>query len=319
LSTLLIRAAHRKLRHAGVTAVMSHLRDRYLLLRAVQSYILCRRLSASMGSQVTAPIPPFRSAEKACFQHVGIDFFGPLQTREKGANSSHKVQVALFVCGSTRAIHLELLHDLTTTSFLLALRRFFGRRGLPASTNTDNGATLHKARKSLGALFDSLSPELNQYFAHHRIKWVHNAPLSSWWGGNFERYVGTCKAALRRSLGRALCTFEELQTLLVEIEGIINSRPLTEVSQDPQEPTCLTPAHFYLGAKLTNLPSSDVLDANDIPISTTQSLKIRWVNRQQLLDSFWTRWLWKTCFVCATFIRPNQLNIPACLPRGSLS
>jgi hypothetical protein len=176
--------------------------------RVVQACILCRRLSAPLGDQSTAPLPSFRSAEKSCFTHVGIDFFGPLQTREKGANSSSKVQVVLFVCGSTRAIHLELMHDLSTTSFLLALRRFFGRRGLPSSANSDNGATLHKARKSLGALFDSLSPELLQYFAQHRIRWQHNAPLGSWWGGNFERLVGTCKAALRRSLGRSLCTFE---------------------------------------------------------------------------------------------------------------
>jgi len=87
-----------------------------------------------------------------------------------------------------------------------------------------------------------------------------------------------------------MCTFEELQTLLVEIEGLLNSRPLTSVKTDPEELSCLTPAHFYLGEKITNLPDSNCPDGPHIPLSSSTGLTKRWRNSQQLLNSFWRRW-----------------------------
>ncbi|GBN01611.1 hypothetical protein AVEN_265913-1 [Araneus ventricosus] len=97
-------------------------------------------------------------------------------------------------------------------------------------------------------------PEAQNYFGKKGIKWQYIVERAAWWWGYWERMV-QIKIALRKMLGRALVSFEELQTTLAEIESIINSRPLTYVYDEPNEPFPLTSAKFLTGRRLTALPN----------------------------------------------------------------
>ncbi|GBM82347.1 hypothetical protein AVEN_54779-1 [Araneus ventricosus] len=177
------------------------------------------------------------------FENVGIDFAGPLYTM-----NTDKVYIALFTCAVTRAIHLEVVSSLSTEHFLLAFCRFISRRGICR--------TVKSADIELKRLYMNISdPEAQNYFGKKGIKWQYIVERAAWWGGYWERMVQMTKVAVRKILGKALVTSEELQTILAEIEAIINSRPLTYVYNEPDEPFPLTTANFLTGRRLTVLPN----------------------------------------------------------------
>ena len=137
----------------------------------------------------------------------------------------NKVYIVLFTCCVTRAVHLELVEDLTSQTFRRALRRFSSRRGTPALIVSDNAKTFRATQKALKRLFDD--PEVKGELERTKTEWRFNLERAPWWGGFFERIVGCVKACLRKVLGKAKLTFDEFLTVLVEIEGTLNSRPLT--------------------------------------------------------------------------------------------
>jgi hypothetical protein len=148
----------------------------------------------------------------------------------------------LFTCGVVRAVHLELTASLGLDDFLCAFRRFCARRGVPSVIYSDNARTfkaaariLREAASRVGSLSPSPAPQ-----------WRFNAPFAPWWGGWWERLVGSVKSCLRKSLGRRSLTRVELETFLTEVEGCLNSRPLTRVTTEEPE-AVLTPNHFLLG------------------------------------------------------------------------
>ncbi|GFV96921.1 integrase catalytic domain-containing protein [Trichonephila clavipes] len=170
----------------------------------------------------------------------------------KDNQGTRKSYVSLFTCAVTRAVHLELVSDMSTKCFLLALRRFLARR--------DKG-----------------------------IHWKFIVGRAPWWGGFYERLVKTIKDPLRKILGRALLTFEELSTILSEVEIIVNHRPLTYVENDPGEPEPLTPAHFLeLGYGDSKYPIHfiELIDAT----TAKESYKKRKTYRTLLLKQLWRRW-----------------------------
>jgi len=141
---------------------------------------------------------------------------------------------------------------LTTDTFLLAFQRFIGRRGLPHTIYTDYAQTFHAANRELAELWQALSAtKTHRLIAQYGITWKFIAPRAAWWGGWWERMIGTTKSCPRKVLGRSQATDEELATTLVSIEAALNSRLITQNIED-----ALTPAHFLCGAKLTTLPST---------------------------------------------------------------
>ena len=89
----------------------------------------------------------------------------------------------------SRAVHLDIVPDLTAETFLLSFRRFAARRGVPLEVKSDNGKTFKSAAKSLQALFDL--PTVREHFEQQRIKWTFNLEKAPWWGGFFERLIKT--------------------------------------------------------------------------------------------------------------------------------
>ena len=162
-----------------------------------------------------------------------------------------KVYIALFSCCVTRAIHLELVEDLSAEAFRRALRRFAARRGMPTLIVSDNAKTFQVTEKALNDLFNH--PEVASELDRKKIEWRFNLERAPWWGGFFERMVVSVKACLRKVLGNARLTFDEFLTVLVEVEGTLNSRPLTH-DYNEEEHEVLTPSHLIFGRRIQSMP-----------------------------------------------------------------
>jgi len=133
----------------------------------------------------------------------------------------------LFVCSSTRALHLEVVTSLDTSDFLMAYRRFVSKKAAcPRIIRSDNAPTFKKAARIMS------------------VDWRFQPPISPWWGGFFECFVKLVKRPLRKVLGTAMVTVTELETIVSEVERSVNSRPLTFLSDDPQDETPITPYHL---------------------------------------------------------------------------
>ena len=178
--------------------------------RIKQQFVQCRRYDAQPCAEVTAPLPEGRVAFNRPFGFCGIDHAGPLLA--KAQQNPCKVWLALFVCGATRAVHIEVVTSLALEDFLLAFRRFVARRGQPHQIVSDNAATFKAVATTLS------------------VKWFFNPPVSPWWGGFFEWLVKTIKIPFKKVLGCALPHLNELITIIMEVESLVNSRPLTHVS-----------------------------------------------------------------------------------------
>ncbi|XP_035232305.1 uncharacterized protein LOC118204095 [Stegodyphus dumicola] len=271
---------------------MIEIRERYWIIKGRQTVknilrkrILCKRFNSSPGVQVTAPLPVNRTEELPPFSVVGIDFGGPLYTKD----SDEKNYIVLFTCGVTRALHLEFVGSMTTETFLLAFRRFIARRGLCSQVLTDNAKTFKRSELELKNLWTVIShPTVKDFYASHKIQWCYIAEKAAWWGGFYERLIKSVKLALRKTVRKTTLSREELETLIIEIEGFLNSRPLTYVYFELQEPMPLTPAHMLLGRRVNSLsPARLNFDSNLVNRKTL--IKI-FNYRERLVSMFWNKW-----------------------------
>ena len=165
-------------------------------------------------------------------------------------------------------MHLELTPDLTAKSFLRVLKRFFGRRGIPNLFTSDNGKTFKDS-------------EVQKFVLNKNIDWNFKVPTASWWSGFFEICVKLVKRCLKKVLGNAKLSYEELESALIETEAVLNSRPLTYVYNELSEAP-LTPSHLVIGRRLLEPPS-----ATSVPLST---LARRERYLESLLAHFRNRW-----------------------------
>ena len=215
------------------------------------------------------PLPEFRVQRSNPFSAVGVDYAGPLNfnlgvlssdyssatpaTRRQNAHTtcSGKVWVCLFTCCVTRTVHIELVTNLSSHSFLDCFRRFIARRGLPSLIISDNGTTFQSASKTLRGIMDHR--EVKKYMSGINIKWIFNIQRAPWWGRFFERMIQMLKRCLRKCIGQAKLSYEELLTGVAEVEAILNSRPLTYLTTDDIDER-ITPSHLISGVRLLSMP-----------------------------------------------------------------
>ena len=245
----------------------------------------CRKLEGvAFRAPDPAPLPKLRVQETAPFAVTGVDFTGPLYVRSE--SSETKCYICLFTCAVTRAVHLEVVSDLTERSFLQAFRRFASRKSLPYHMISDNASTYLAAADELKQLFQS--PSLKESLSRQGVEWQFIPKRAPWYGGFWERLIGLTKKAIKKTLGRALSTLTELQTLAVEVEAILNDRPhVSDVSDE--EP--LTPSHLLYGRRITHLPYPEIENEVSDPTFGDESPLRQRANKQALiLQQFWYRW-----------------------------
>ncbi|XP_043220281.1 uncharacterized protein LOC122380842 [Amphibalanus amphitrite] len=208
---------------------------------------------------------------------------GPMLVKTGGR---HEKRYGLLVtCLATRAVHLELCHSLSTDSFLMAFRRFVSRRGRPKEVFSDNGTNLRAGEREMRRQIQAWNVHaISDRLAQDGIKWHFNPPGACHMGGAWERLISSVKRALRAVLSQLTVTDEALQTVLTEVEAVVNGRPLTHVSTEVDDLEAITPNHLLLGRRVTCLPPG-VFDNGE-----SASRRI-WRQTQALTDQFWTRWL----------------------------
>lgn len=295
LSRLIVIDEHLKLLHAGPQLLLSSLRENFwitsgrnLVRGVVHDCIKCFRCSPRLTKPIMGNLPSSRVVPSPPFHITGIDYAGPFTIKDRkgrGCKTS-KSYLCLFICFTTKCVHLELVTDLSTETFLLAFRRFVSRRGKPLEVYSDNGTNFVGANSelfALGRFLKSNSSKIAEGVANDGVNWHFIPAHSPHFGGLWEAGIKSSKYHLKRVIGNAILTFEELCTLLVQVEATLNSRPISPLSSDPNDLQPLSPAHFLIGRPLTSLPDPDVTHIKDSRLTVFQRI-------QQFHQNLWKRW-----------------------------
>lgn len=268
LSDSIIREIHQTHFHAGIQTTLYIARQRFWILdgrnqvrQIVRACIRCFRFNPETFTYKMGNLPSSRVLEAIPFSHTGVDFCGPFHIKEKKHRNRKRVKtyVCVFVCMAIKAVHLEVVSELTSEGFMAALRRFAARRGLPEHVYSDNGTNFTGAcnqLKELYVLFNTAEHRdaVGKFASEHRLQWHFIPPAAPHFGGLWEASVKIFKHHLKRVVEDLLFTFEEFSTFVTEIEGIINSRPITTISSDPNDLLALTPSHYLIGNPTNHLP-----------------------------------------------------------------
>lgn len=301
VSWLILRHAHIVTLHGGVQLTLRTLRQQYWIIHArtqakklVAACVTCVRQRAQTLQQQMGNLPRERLTPKRPFSIVGIDYAGPFACRvsQGRGQKTRKCYLALFVCLSVRAIHLEIVNDYTTAAFLAAFERFASRRGLPAKVMSDNGTNFKGACRELAIRVQKLRSDLEfqNDMATRGIDWKFIPPGAPHFGGLWEAGVKSVKHHLKRIIGTFTPTYEEFSTLTCKIECCLNSRPLYPLHDDPESFDTLTPGHFLVGSNLLAVPDVSIVNIADSRLS-------RWQAIQKLHERFWK--LWSTDYLTA--------------------
>ena len=292
VTTLIIRCVHERLVHAGRNHVLATLREKYWVITAnsavrsvIRHCVTCRKLREPVMQQMMADLPQDRVNPSPPFSHVGIDFFGPHLIKE--GRKEVKRYGALFTCLASRAVHIETANSLETDSFINAMRRFISRRGQIKVIRCDNGTNFRGAEKELrDAIQEMDQKRIESYLLQQNIQWKFNPPAASHMGGVWERQIRTVRKVLAPMLKEFGCRLndESYRTLLCEVECIVNSRPLTTITDSIDDLNPLSPNHLLTTKSSINVPPPGDFQKNDV------YLRRRWRQVQYLANVFWSRW-----------------------------
>ena len=291
---LLIAHHHVRSGHHGQERVVNELRQRYWVLsirnavrRSWSTCQLCKIRRAAPSPPEMAPLPKARLAPFVRpFTNTGMDYFGPMKVTVN--RHQEKRYGVLFTCLSTRAVHLEIAHSLSTDSAIMSIRRLTARRGQPANIYSDNGTNFRGADNELKAALKDLDQDvLTATLSGKGIAWHFNPPSAPHMGGSWERLVRSVKIALSAILKERAPKEEVLSTVFAEAEGLVNSRPLTHVPVDADDPASLTPNHFLLGTSSVD----SVIQAPGTFTDSDLCLRKQWRTAERLTDHFWKRWI----------------------------
>ena len=274
---LIVHEAHSKVGHNKTGDTLNQIRAQYwipqgrsFVKKLIHRCQLCRRYEGKPYTYPNhAPLPLERVTHDFAFTNIGIDYAGPVHLRNVyGENplEMFKAWIALITCSSSRAIHLDLATDYSGDSCIEVLERFINRKGAPKHVTSDNGSNF-------------TSRIVQDYAADKNMNWPFNLEAAPWTGGFFERLIQSVKRCLRKLLLKSRLSYDQMLTLLIKIENIINNRPLTYMYDDVSQ--SLTPNHLIFGRKLETAVPNEI-DGEHI------ALDFRIV--QHNLEYFWEQW-----------------------------
>lgn len=298
VSTLLIRHFHEQTKHQGRLITEGALRTggywligaKRLISSLIHKCVTCRKLRRSLETQKMADVPTDRITPGPPFTSVGIDAFGPWQVatrKTRGGAANSKRWGIIFTCLFCRAVHIEIVEEMSSSSFINAFRRFLAIRGPVKFIHSDRGSDFIGAAEEMK--MNTVKVEegpVQEFLRNSGITWIFNVPHASHMGGIWERMIGMTRkildSMLLESRSKPL-THETLATFLCEVCAIINSRPIVPISTDPEMPMILSPSMLLTG-KVDFLPVvSDSLNLPDI-------YRAQWKHVQVLADIFWRHW-----------------------------
>ena len=276
---LIILHCHESVMHNGVKETLNQLRMEFwipkvrnLILKIIKKCFLCRRYEGKTYSYPDVPpLPSSRVNDDYVFKYTGIDYCGPLFVKNIYSEGEiFKCWILLASCASTRFIHLDLVPDCSALACIQGLRRLLSKLGAPYEIISDNGSCF-------------TADETQQFASSRSILWHLNVAAAPWWGGFFERMVRSVKRILRKILKTARLSYEEVLTILAEIEVVTNNRPLTFSYEEPGDET-LSPNHLVFGKRIS---SETLLIKNG---NVNMDIKKRVAYRNSILEHFWNRW-----------------------------
>ncbi|XP_075147221.1 uncharacterized protein LOC142221389 [Haematobia irritans] len=291
---LLIDFTHKILLHAEHQSMLRAIRAEFFIIRLKNAIRYCIRncrnctiYKQRIRNQIMAALPVERCTFSLPFTNTGIDFAGPFELKTSKLRNAklQKGYAAVFICLSTRAVHLEVCSDLSTEAFMATFNRFVGRRGFPKKVFSDNGTNFVGTSRALSREYQvflkSAEKHLVERYNIHGFAWHFIPPHAPHMGGLWEAAVKSMKTHLRKVAGNLKYTYEEFSTLLIRIESVLNSRPLSPISENPEDLTPLTPGHLLRGAALTSIPEE---------FSDNMSLLNRWQRLKTIQNHFAKRW-----------------------------
>jgi hypothetical protein len=288
---------HELHQHAGTAFLHGLLKNTFLIqqgrrqIRKIIRTCLKRKCVPPMPlSQQMAPLPTIRTDDPQPFQSVAVDLFGPMTAFHTCGlpNCPHpnesKVYCSLFTCLTSRAVHLELIDSASTEAFLDAFRRMTARRGTAKTMYSDNAKNFKSASKEIRNLYRSINwNAVKQDGVKKNIDWLFSIERAPHQNGACERLVRLIKNPLRVIIGSARLTKTQLSLILIEIEAVVNGRPLAVSTDDPSDWVPITPFELVNGRTLDQLPDPRA------PLKTTNYAHL-WRRRQAILSGFWKKW-----------------------------
>ena len=283
---------HQRQGHAGTNHVWSSISREFWILHGRQTVkqviaacVECQKKFKRPGHQQMADLPRERIEGFAAFEATSMDVFGPVMVKN-GGRAYHKRWILLFNCMTCRAVHFEMLRDLSSSTFINALVRFHGRRPGLRILYSDQATNFCGGERELKKAVEEWNQTCQEDLALRGIDWKHSPPHSPHCGGCWERLIQGAKRLISVIMERGKEDVDVYATMLVEVERIMNNRPITYCSSDPRDLSALTPADFLYPGIITR-SSTNVLPPAP---PGGETLRYQWQRARSLVDEFWRRW-----------------------------
>ena len=248
VTQLIVEQCHKEVKHLGTNSTLHQVRKsgfwipqgRQVIHKILRKCIICKKVnSLPYKSPNLTVLPKHRVNLVHPFAQTGIDFTGSIAVEMNGQMS--KMYILIFTCLATRAIHLELIPDMSASSFVQGLIRFSNLFSLPDYIYSDNAKSFIKGFSAFKRFFQS--DEFREKLNVAGIQHIRQPNLAPWYGSCFERCIKTVKTCIRKEIGRGTVEYFQMLTLLSDIQLAINSRPLTYQTKD-EELAVISPIDF---------------------------------------------------------------------------